>query len=80
MPNNTNLGAIHIKLPFKSMDDVEFSGAYGGIADALVQKLRAHLQETGGEPNPEQNENEEESNPEDSGNISPDQVLQRLKP
>ena len=40
---NIPLGAIHIRLPFESMDDVHFSGAYGGVADALVEKLREHL-------------------------------------
>lgn len=68
MPINKNipLGAIHIKLPFKSMDDVEFSGAYGGIADALVEKLREHLQQTGGDPNPEDTSPDEEDSQDDS--------------
>ncbi len=51
------------------MDDVEFSGAYGGVADALVEKLRQHLQEQGGEPNPEQNDSPDEDQPEED---SPD--------
>lgn len=62
MPINKDLplGGVHIRLPFNSMDDVSFSGAYGGLADKLVEKLREHLQETGGEPNPEDDDDSDE--------------------
>jgi hypothetical protein len=78
MPNNINmpLGAVHIHLPFNSIDDVEFSGAYGDLADKLVQTLREHLQKNGGEPNPEDNESGDD---EEKTNDSPPDALRKYK-
>ena len=50
MPSNygsegkpVNMGSIHIKLPFNSMDDVSFSGNFAPLADKLVETLQDHL-------------------------------------
>lgn len=36
-------GMVHIRLPFKSMDDISFEGTYAPLADALVATLKDHI-------------------------------------
>lgn len=75
---NIELGSIHISLPFKSMDDVSFSGSYAPLADKLVETLQNHLKQ---HENDESNgvDNTEDSSDTNDNSDNSDITLEQIK-
>lgn len=69
---NIPLGMVHISLPFKSMDDVQFSGVYAPVADALVQTLQEHLKKNQPEDSDESDDSNDNNNSDEEGSDNND--------